>query len=95
MLKLERKLQQPGFFAEPAAGRAIELSEGERRAQFEASGFLVLGDGVGGKVGVFGGVGVRWVFLEEDVAARAVDLCIEPAIEARELMATRHIDSRD
>ena len=27
-----------------------------------------------------GGVGVRWVFLEEDVAARAVDLCIEPAL---------------
>src|SRR5271157_174057 len=63
-----------------AAGRAVKFGERERGAQFEAAGLLALGDGDGGKVGVFGGVEVCRVFLEEKVATRAVDLCVKPAL---------------
>jgi len=63
-----------------AAGRAIELGERECGAQFEAAGFLALGDGDGSAEGVFGGCGVRRAFLKQDVAARAVDLRIEPLL---------------
>ena len=56
-----------------AGGRAIELGERERRAQFEAAGLLLSRDSDGGEERVFGGGRIRRIFLEEDVAARAVD----------------------
>ena len=75
-----------------AAGRAVKFGERERGAQFEAAGLLALGDGDGGKVGVFGGVGVCRVFLEEKVATRAVDLCVKPALSCAIEVLKRLID---
>src|SRR5271157_635269 len=75
-----------------AAGRAVEFGERERGAQFETAGLLALGDGDGGKVGVFGGVEVCRVFLEEKVATRAVDLCVKPALSCAIKVLKRLMD---
>ena len=46
-----------------AAGRAIELCQRERGAQFEAAGFLGLRDCDGDEEGLFGGRGVGGVLF--------------------------------
>ena len=69
-----------GVRVDVAARRAIELCEGERGAQFEATCLLRPRDGDGGAEGGFGQGGVGGVVLEEDLAARAMEFGVVSAL---------------
>ena len=70
-----------------AAGRLIELGEGERGAEFEAARALLLRDGDGGLERFLGRSGVCRVAFQEDFPADAakfgVHRAMTPAIEIR------------
>src|SRR5271169_267824 len=55
-----------------AAGGLVEFGQGQRGAQLEAAGLLLLGDGDGGEEGGFGGAGVGLVAHPQNIAARAM-----------------------
>ena len=61
-----------------AAGRLIKLRQRERRAQLEAPRLLLLRDGDGGEECFLGGRGVRWIALEQDLAADAMQESVGP-----------------
>ena len=63
-----------------AAGRLIELGEGERGAEFEAARTLLLCDGKGGLECFLREGGIGGVALEQDFAARAMQIGFERAI---------------
>ena len=59
-----------------AAGRLIELGERKRREKLVTARGLLLCDGDGGSVGVFGGRGIGGIAFEQDFAAQAMEVCI-------------------
>ena len=60
------------------AGGLIELGQRQRSVQLEAAGLLLLGDGDGGEEGGFGGRGVGWIGLQQDVASDTVQKPVGP-----------------
>ena len=75
-----------------AAGGLVKSCERKRSAQFEAAGLLLLRHGDGGEEGVFGGDWVGGVFLEQDFAALAVNLDVEPAVSCASEILKRLIE---
>ena len=78
-----------------AAGRAIKLGEGERGAQLKAARGLLPRDGDGGQEGFLRGRGVRGVALEQDFAARPMQLCFERAISGAVARRQRFVEDGD
>ena len=54
------------------AGRLVQLRQCQRRSQLKASRLLLLRDRDGGEKRFLGGLRVRWVTLEQNLAADAV-----------------------
>jgi hypothetical protein len=63
-----------------AGGRPVELRQGERRAQLEAAGALLLRDGDGGQESVLRRRGIGGVAHEQDFAARPMQFCVKIAM---------------
>jgi hypothetical protein len=70
-----------------ASASAIKLGEGQRGAQLEAAGLLLLRDGDGGQERGFGGV-----LFGEDFAANAMQPSVEPMFSGLARERQRFID---
>ena len=75
-----------------AAGGLVELGQRQRGAQLEAAGLLLLRDGDGGEEGGFGGAGFGGVLFEEDFAANAMRVGVEPMLSGLARQRQRFVD---
>ena len=76
-----------------AARGLVELGEGQRGAQLEAAGLLLLRDGDGGEEGGLGGGGVDGVLRAEYFTADAMESGVEPVLSGLARQHQRFIDA--
>ncbi len=78
--KARQRCPQGVLGVDRAACGLIELGEGQRGAQLEGAGLLLLRDGDGGEEGGLGGGGVGGVLRAEDFAADTMESGVEPML---------------
>ena len=78
-----------------ATGRSVQFRKRERSAQFEAARPLSLRDGDGGQEGVLGRRGADGVALQQELAARPMQLRFERAIADAVGRRQRLVEDRD